>query len=83
LTPTDARLAKLRSDLLRDWEQVVVNLKKAESVDPAEGSPQAALVALSLDHAYQAVETLLLRIEAALGLEPGVFVACRLAGGRA
>ena len=34
----------------------------------SRGAPQAALVALSLDHAYQAFETILTRVERAIGL---------------
>jgi hypothetical protein len=40
----------------------------AGSYDPAHGAPEAAFVALALDHAYQAFETLLVRLEEALGL---------------
>ncbi len=53
----------------RDWSEVKRQLGKAASVDPAVGEPQAALVALSIAHAYQAFETILLRVERALGLE--------------
>jgi hypothetical protein len=41
---------------------------RAASVDPAHGDPEAALVALSMDHAYQALEQILLAIERALRL---------------
>jgi len=40
----------------------------SSSVEPEAGAPEAALVALSLDHAYQAFESLLVRVERALGL---------------
>lgn len=39
-------------------------------MDPSRGKPEAAFVALELDHAYQAFETLLVRIERVLGLPP-------------
>jgi hypothetical protein len=68
MSPLDARVAKLTSEIERDWAQVRAHLAKAESVDASAGEPQAALVALSLDHAYQAFETLLVRLERALGL---------------
>lgn len=68
MTPLDARVAKLIADIERDWQQVEAHAAKACSVDASEGEPQAALVALSLDHAYQAFETLLVRLERALGL---------------
>lgn len=35
---------------------------------PASGLPESALVALSLDHAYQAFESMLVRLERVLGL---------------
>jgi hypothetical protein len=68
VSPLDARVAVLVAELRRDWELVTVHLGKAKSVDPARGESDAALVALSLDHAYEAFETLLARIERALGL---------------
>ena len=58
----------LRDDLEREWEQVQSHCTKALQTDPDEGEAEAALVALSLDHAYQAFETLLLRLERALAL---------------
>jgi ribonuclease HepT-like protein len=66
--PEDARVLLLRAEVERDWTMVRAHLDRARSVDAAAGAPQAALVALSLDHAYQAFETMLLRIERALGL---------------
>ncbi len=68
MSPVDARVAKIAADIQRDWELVEAHLSRAQSVDASKGEPQAALVALSLDHAYQAFETLLVRIERALGL---------------
>lgn len=64
----EARVAALRMELARDWGMVVRHLAHAQSVSPAAGRAEAALVALSLDHAYQAIETLLVRIERAIGL---------------
>ncbi len=67
MSPLDARTAKLVADLRRDWQQVKAHLERGGTVDPRTGPPQQALVALSLDHAYQAFETLLVRVERALG----------------
>jgi hypothetical protein len=58
----------LRAEIERDWEMVVAQRALARSVDPSAGAPEAALVALSLDHAYQAFENVLVRLERALGL---------------
>lgn len=68
MSPLQVRVAKLIDDVRRDWDAVEAHLQRAQSVDPAGGDPEAALVALSLDHAYQAFETLLVRLERALGL---------------
>ncbi|MBI5480601.1 MAG: hypothetical protein HY906_17215 [Deltaproteobacteria bacterium] len=68
MSPLDARVAVLVAELQREWGQIAVHLAKAGSVDPASGDAAAALVALSLDHAYQAFETWLVRLERALGL---------------
>lgn len=68
MTALDARVAKLAADLRRDWEQVGRHAQRAMSVDPGKGEPEAALVALSLDQAYQAFETMLVRLERGLGL---------------
>ena len=68
MSPTDARRAMLRAEIERDWEMVVAQLALAQTVDPSVGAPEAALVALSLDHAYQAFENVLVRLERALGL---------------
>jgi hypothetical protein len=68
MSPLDARTVKLLSDIGRDWQQVKAHLERGRSVDPRSGAPEQALVALSLDHAYQAFETLLVRVERALGL---------------
>lgn len=63
-----ARIALLREELRRDWQQVELHCAKAVDTDPSAGEAQCALVALSLDHAYQAFETMLLRVEGSLGL---------------
>jgi hypothetical protein len=68
MSPTDARRAMLRAEMERDWEMVVAQLALARTVEPSAGAPEAALVALSLDHAYQAFENVLVRLERALGL---------------
>jgi hypothetical protein len=68
VSPLDARTLQLIAELRRDWEQVITHRARAESVNPDTGDPERALVALSLDHAYQAFETFLVRTERALGL---------------
>jgi hypothetical protein len=68
MSPADARAALLLAECRRDWEAVHIHLTRARGANPADGPAQAALVALSLDHAYQAFETILLRIERSLGL---------------
>ncbi len=64
----EARVAQLRAEFSRDWDMVCQHLAHARSVEPSASRASAALVALSFDHAYQAMETLLVRIERALGL---------------
>lgn len=61
MSPTDARLVLIAAECRRDWATVEAHLARARSVDPATGPAEAALVALSLDHAYQAFETVLRR----------------------
>jgi hypothetical protein len=68
MSPEESRLTLLRSEIERDWGAIEQRLQRALSVDPARGEAESALVALSLDHAYQAFETLLVRVERALGL---------------
>ncbi len=68
MTPLDARVAQLIAELERDWKHAKTNLTRATSVEPAASPAAAALVALALDHAYQAFETFLVRVERALGL---------------
>ena len=72
MTSEEARCLALRADLVRNWEMVREHLARARSVSPAAGAPEASHVALSLDHAYQAFETLLVRLERALGLAPRI-----------
>jgi hypothetical protein len=47
---------------------VKTHLARARGADPGRSEAEAALVALSLDHAYQAFETILLRLERGVGL---------------
>jgi hypothetical protein len=68
MSPADVRLSALRHEVERDWKEVRRHLGQGASADPARGSAEAALVALSLDHAYQAFEQILLTVERALGL---------------
>lgn len=64
----EARAALLAAELRRDWQQVCRHLSTAAETDLGSGAAAHALVALSLDHAYQAFETILLRLERGLGL---------------
>jgi hypothetical protein len=68
LSPTEARAALVSAECRRDWDAVKAHLVRAEGAVPAKGDAEAALVALSLDHAYQAFETMLLRLERIAGL---------------
>jgi hypothetical protein len=47
---------------------VKARLARARGADASRGDAEAALVALSLDHAYQAFETILRRLERSVGL---------------
>ncbi len=68
MSPADVRLSVIRNDVLRDWTEVRRQAERAGSVDPARGGPEAAFVALALDHSYQALEQILLGVERALFL---------------
>jgi len=68
VSPADARVALLAAELARDWSAVERRLEEARSTDPAAGKAETAYVALALDHAYQAFEAMLLRLERAVGL---------------
>jgi hypothetical protein len=68
MSPVDSRLALLAAEVRRDWKQVARQLSIATATDLDAGLAAHALVALSLDHAYQAFETILLRLERGLGL---------------
>lgn len=68
MSPADARILQLVAELRRDWEQAERHCQRAQTADPAADEARAAFVALSLDHAYQAFETFLVRLERALGL---------------
>lgn len=64
----DARTLALAAEIRRDWRHVAEQLERAERYDPAASGPHAGWVALALDHAYEALETLLRRVERGLGL---------------
>lgn len=68
MSPAEARIALLAAQLRADWDAVGTNRDKALSVSPSTGAPEAALVAMSLHHAYQAFESLLIRLARALDL---------------
>ena len=68
MSPAAARAALLVAECQRDWDMVKAHLSRARSADPTRGAADAALAALSLDHAYQAFETILVRLERAAGL---------------
>ncbi len=68
MSPADARAALVLAECHRDWDTVKAHLQRARQATPCDGTAQAALAALSLDHAYQAFETILMRIERALAL---------------
>jgi hypothetical protein len=68
VSPTDARAALLHAECTRDWAAIKTHMSRATSTESSRGDAEAALVALSLDHAYQAFETILLRLERAVGL---------------
>jgi hypothetical protein len=68
MSPTQVRLSALRADVERDWQQVQRHLQTCIAANPCQGAAEAALVALALDHAYQAFEQILVRVEQALRL---------------
>ncbi len=68
MSPLDVRVVALVAELERDWKRVRLQSERAQSVDPRQGGPEAAYVALALDHAYQGFEQILLRLERGLGL---------------
>ncbi len=68
MSSVDARSAQIAMEIDRDWSLVEQHTQRAQSVDPAAGPAEAALVAVGLDHAYEAFETILIRIERVLGL---------------
>jgi hypothetical protein len=59
VSPVDSRAALLCAECRRDWGLVRTHLSRARAAVPGRGDAEAALVALSLDHAYQAFETIL------------------------
>lgn len=68
MSPAEARLAATGAALRRDWGEVQRQLARARSMDPHADAAAAAYVALALDHAYQALEQVLVAIERGLGL---------------
>lgn len=68
MSPADARAALVVGECRRDWDVLKTHLARAHIADPSGGDAAAALVALSLDHAYQAFEAILVRLERAVGL---------------
>lgn len=68
MSPAEARVALAVAECRRDWETLKTHLARARGADPYRGHAEAALVALSLDHAYQAFEAILVRLERVAGL---------------
>jgi hypothetical protein len=68
VSPAQVRLAGLRAAVERDFKEVERQTRRASSLDPTLGEPQAAFVGLALDHAYQALEQVLVAFERALRL---------------
>lgn len=68
MSPADARASLVADQIRRDWAAVESNLARARAAIPIVGPRDAAYVAVAIDHAYQAFETMLVRIEAELGL---------------
>ena len=63
MSAQDARVRVSTAELGRDWTMVRLHRERARSVSPDAGLAEAALVALSLDHAYQAFESMLVGLE--------------------
>lgn len=68
MSPAQVRLGSLRAEVERDFQEIQRQLARATSLDPAQGEPEGAFVALALDHAYQALEQVLVAFERALRL---------------
>lgn len=68
MSPLDARMTVLIEEIRRDWSAVRDQLARARGANAATSVESAAYVALALDHAYQAFETMLVRVERAHGL---------------
>jgi hypothetical protein len=68
VSPVDVRRLVLCTEIADDWAAVERHLERAQTVDPAAGWAAEALVAMSLDHAYEGFEQILLRVERELGL---------------
>lgn len=68
MNPPDPRRLLAAAQIERDWRAVEDQLARARAAEPTAGQPEAAMVALSLHHAYQAFESLLERFARALDL---------------
>lgn len=68
MSPLEVRTSAVRAAIERDWREVRRQLDRARSVSPGKGELESAFVALALDHAYQALEQVLLVVERALRL---------------
>lgn len=68
MSPAEARAAVAVAECRRDWATLKTHLARASGADPSRDDAQAALVALSLDHAYQAFEAIMVRLERVAGL---------------
>lgn len=68
MSPAEARAALVVAECRRDWETVKAHLARARAAEASQGPAPAALIALSLDHAYQAFEAILVCLERAAGL---------------
>lgn len=68
MSPPDARVLSLASELERDWTSVESHRTRSLEVDPHASGPNRAYVAVALDHAYEAFESFLVRAARGLGL---------------
>jgi len=68
VSPAESRAALAVAECRRDWDILKTRLTRARDADPSRDDAQAALVALSLDHAYQAFEAIMVRLERVAGL---------------
>lgn len=68
MSPAEARTLVLAAEIERDLAQIERHAERTLRFSADAGDPEAAYVALSLDHAYQAFESMLVRIERSFGL---------------